>query len=111
MTDQLVFLTTENSTANSSAYRFARPNVRPADPDTSHAAAAIDRRTQRAVVYRLLEQHPEGLTDWELTRMGGFPDTEKPGVGKRRQECGAIDTGLRRIPTGRRMPCAVWRLP
>jgi hypothetical protein len=85
------------------------PNVRASDPDTSRRAALLDRRSIRDQVRRLLVVCPDGLTDWELTETLGLPRHQKPTVGKRRQEVGAVDSGLRRpSPTGQ--PCIVWRL-
>ena len=85
------------------------PNVRADDPSTSHAAAAINRTTLRARVEQALRLNPDGLTDWEIVEALGEPDRKKPSIGKRRQECGAGDSGLRRLsPDG--MECVVWVL-
>ncbi len=85
-------------------------NVRASDPDTSHAAAAIDRTSLRARVENVLRRYSPGLTDWEITAALGLDPHRKPSVGKRRQEVGAVDTGHRR-PSPDGQPCAVWRLP
>lgn len=85
------------------------PNVRLGDPDTSRVAAGIERVTLRSRVDRVLrELHPAGITDWELTDLLDLPERRKPSVAKRRQELGAVDTGLRR-PSPDGTPCIVWR--
>ena len=84
-------------------------SVRPTDPNTSHAAAALVRHSLRDRV-RIILAGSDGMTDWELTDALGLDRSQKPTVGKRRQECGAIDTGLRR-PSPSGSPCIVWRLP
>lgn len=84
-------------------------NVRLTDPDTAHTAAALRRVTLGQRVQAELARNPAGLTDWELTGRLGLPDRKKPTVGKRRQEAGAVDTGLRRrSPDG--LECIVWTL-
>lgn len=84
-------------------------NVRATDPDTSHAASRLPRQTLRAAVEACLRAHPAGLTDFELCRALGLPDRKKPSAGKRRQESGATDSGLRRLsPDGNW--AVVWRL-
>ena len=85
-------------------------NVRASDPDTSREAADRDRNTLRARVRSTLRSYPGGLTDHELTAKLGLPDRRKPSVGKRRQECGAVDTGRRR-PSPDDHLCIVWELP
>jgi hypothetical protein len=84
--------------------------ARASDPDTSHQAAALDRVTLRARVHSVLERCPEGLTDHEITAMLGMDSDDKPTVGKRRQELGAVDTGRRR-PSRKGKACVVWSLP
>jgi hypothetical protein len=84
--------------------------ARTTDPQTSHQAAALDRVTLRARVHSVLERCPEGLTDHEITAMLGMDDRDKGSCGKRRQECGAIDTGRRR-PSPKGVACVVWALP
>lgn len=84
-------------------------NARATDPDTSHRAAAIERGSLRERVRAVLEMHPDGLTDWELTDVLGLPAADKPAVGKRRQECEAVDSGARR-PSPKGMACVVWVL-
>jgi hypothetical protein len=85
------------------------PNVRPSDPDTSRAAAVLGRTSIRERVRLTLVAHPDGLTDWELTAALGEPAHRKASIGKRRQECGAIDTGRRRLsPLG--CEAIVWTL-
>lgn len=84
-------------------------NVRPGDPETSHAAAALKRVTLRQRVELVLSRHPHGLTDYELTDLLGLDRHRKPSVGKRRQELLAVDTGLRR-PSPDGQPCVVWAL-
>lgn len=85
------------------------PNVRHDDPDTSHIAAALERATLRQRVQVALARHPDGLTDWEITDALGLDAHRKPSVGKRRQECAAVDTGRRR-PSPDGQPCVVWRI-
>lgn len=85
------------------------PNVRPTDPDTSHSAAALNRCTLRSRAETVLRAHPDGLNDHELTVLLGLELRRKPSVAKRRQELGAVDTGLRR-PSPDGQPCIVWRL-
>ena len=86
------------------------PNVRRSDPATSHSAARVDHTGLRADVERVLREHRDGLTDWEITTLLGLPDRRKGSVVKRRAECGAVPTDLTRpSPDGR--PCVVWRLP
>ena len=84
-------------------------SVRPSDPDTSHIAARLERHSLRDRVRFILTEHPLGLTDHELTAALRLDPAQKPTVGKRRQECGAVDTGLRR-PSPSGSPCVVWRL-
>ncbi len=87
-------------------------NVRPSDPDTSHTAAAAaspGREQIKQIVYNTLLEHPDGLTDWELLEATGLDRDLRGSVIKRRQDCGARDTGLRRLsPSGH--PCIVWAL-
>lgn len=89
---------------------FDDTNVRTTDPATSKVAARLDRGSHRERVRLALVANPHGLTDWELTSAVGVEPHHKPSIGKRRQECGAVDTGLRRRgPHGQ--PCVVWALP
>lgn len=83
--------------------------ARTTDPDTSQKAAALPRVTLREQVRCALTVHPEGLTDHEITAYLGLPDRRKPSVAKRRQEAGAIDTGLRRRSLDGCL-CVVWAL-
>lgn len=79
--------------------------ARQSDPDTSHAAArdaAPNAQTNRALALRLLRDHPNGLTDFELAALTGLQQTS---IGKRRGElrdAGLVyDTGERRpSPSG-----------
>lgn len=85
------------------------PNVRPSDPDTSRSAAVIERMSIRERVRLTLVAHPDGLTDWELLDALGESPARKGTVTKRRQECGAVDTGRRRLsPLG--CEAIVWTL-
>lgn len=86
-------------------------NVRPSDPDTSHAAAgAVMREHLTGIVVRLLTEYPDGLSDWELYRLSGVPEHLRGSLIKRRGECGAVDSGRRNwSPSGRKV--AVWALP
>lgn len=81
--------------------------ARPSDPQTSQQAASVDRHNLRDRVRSILTEHPAGLTDHELTAALGLDPVQKPTVGKRRQECHAVDTGLRR-PSPSGSPCVVW---
>jgi hypothetical protein len=86
------------------------PNVRNTDPDTSHAAAAVNRDTDRARALAVHRQHPDGLTDFELGDLMGRQQTS---AGKRRGELVALgficDSGTRRpAPSG--SSAIVWRL-
>lgn len=84
--------------------------ARATDPETSQRAAALQRVTLRQRVEAVLQANPQGVTDWELTDILGLPERRKGSCGKRRQECGAIDSGLRRrSPDGQSV--IVWRLP
>lgn len=92
------------------------PNVRRTDPVTSHEAAQSARMPMRKRIVLILKVYPDGLTDWELTRLLALPDRRKPSVAKRRQEVGAVpvlteygDTVTRLSPDGYR--CIVWKLP
>lgn len=83
--------------------------VRPSDPDTSHYAAALPRQSLAAAVRACLADHPHGLTDAELLTLLGLPERKRGSVAKRRHDCGARDTGRRRLsPDGN--PMVVWAL-
>lgn len=86
------------------------PNVRASDPETSHIAAANAQREQvAAIVTRLLSEHPDGLTDWQLYELSGLPEHLRGSLIKRRGESGAVDSGQRgSSPSGR--PVIVWTL-
>lgn len=84
--------------------------ARATDPQTSQSAAALGRVTLRVRVEQVLRANPQGLTDHEITDILGLPERRKPSCGKRRQEVGAVDTGLRRrSPDG--LSVIVWALP
>lgn len=86
-----------------------RWNYRATDPDTSKAAAVLPRPTLTAAVRACLEDHPAGLTDYELLTLLHLPERRRGSVVKRRQDAGCVDTGLRRAnDEGRLM--VVWRL-
>lgn len=85
-------------------------DVRPTDPDTSHHAAKLPRKGLALAVYECLRTHPEGLTDLELRLHLGLPERKQGSVAKRRFDCRAVDTGLRR-PSADGNPMVVWRLP
>jgi hypothetical protein len=85
------------------------PNVRASDPETSRAAASLDRSSLKARVEAALLAVPGGLTDWELVDALGEKDRRKGSITKRRQELGAVDTGERR-PSRDGLPTIVWRL-
>lgn len=81
------------------------PRARTSDPDTSHEAARYTEpraNTNRALALRVLREHPDGLTDFELAELTGLQQTS---IGKRRGELrdgGFVrDTGRRRrAPSG-----------
>lgn len=84
---------------------FPFPATRASDPDTSHMAARMTEPTagtHRGRCLRLLQEHPEGLTDFDLARLTGLQQTS---IGKRRGElrdAGMVqDSGRRRrAPSG-----------
>lgn len=88
------------------------PGARITDPETSHEAASAhpeQREIDRDRALRLLREHPEGLTDFELGDLMGRGQTS---AGKRRGELRdagkVIDSGERRkAPSGSR--AIVWR--
>lgn len=82
--------------------------VRNSDPATSyHSASGTDRERGKQLVRQCLVDHPDGLTDYEISLYTGLLRTS---AGKRRKDLGAVDTGLRRkTDTGSR--AIVWRLP
>lgn len=89
-------------------YEFA-PAVRLSDPVTSHAAAARCRAGSLARrVAEVLAAFPAGLTDREIAAVLGEAD-RLGSVVKRRQDVGAVDTGLRR-PTPSGCEAIVWAL-
>lgn len=81
------------------------PGARNTDPQTSHDAADRQpsaRERDRDRVYRVLGEHPYGLTDFEIATLIGRQQTS---AGKRRGElrdAGLVyDTGRRRAaPSG-----------
>lgn len=89
------------------------PNVRPTDPDTSHAAAA--RKPSRRLIDRqaclvIHASHPAGLTDFELAVMMNRQQTS---AGKRRGElrdAGYIEDSLIRRPAPSGSNAIVWRV-
>lgn len=83
--------------------------VRGSDPDTSHAAARLNRVTLKQRVREILEDSPRGLTDWELWERTGLGVEHKPSVVNRRRECGAFDTMMRR-PSPSGCKCVVWAI-
>lgn len=80
------------------------------DPETSQLAAKLPRKGLALAVYECLADHPQGLTDAELLTKLGLPERKRGSVAKRRHDCGARDTGLRR-PSPDGNPMVVWRLP
>ena len=57
--------------------------ARNTDPETSHAAASVDRATDRERALTILRAHPDGLTDFALGDLMGRVATS---AGKRRGE-------------------------
>jgi len=85
--------------------------VRSTDPATSRIAAALKRTTLRDRVEAALRAAGRsGATDWELTDLLGLGPEDKPSVGKRRQECRAVDSGVRR-KTPKGLAAVVWLHP
>lgn len=91
---------------------LAQPVARRTDPETSHLAAKDAQPkagTHRALALRTLTEHPEGLTDFDLARLTGVPQTS---IGVRRKEL--VRAGLvvatderRKAPSG--SLAIVWR--
>ena len=86
------------------------PTHRRADHPTSIDASKIPRHTDRALVLDAHQQHPGGLTDFELAELLGRQQTS---VGKRRGEL--VNAGLiiattrrRKSPSG--SPAIVWQI-
>jgi DNA-binding transcriptional ArsR family regulator len=86
-----------------------RPVARATDPGTSWAAASMTEPragTNRALALRLLREHPDGLTDFELAEMSGLQQTS---IGKRRGEL--VDAGLAQATEQRRRaPSGAWAI-
>lgn len=78
----------------------------------STAAPVTDRPTHAttALVRRILEQHPEGLTDDRLWELTGLPFNHHGSVVRRRKDAGAVWTGRRGLTNSKRS-CKVWALP
>lgn len=82
-------------------------DARPTQVDTR------DRYSDRERVRRLLLEHPEGLTDWDIADLLGEP-LRKGTFCRRRAECGAVPVRdadgepVTRVSHGSR--CMVWRL-
>lgn len=83
------------------------------DRDTSIRAARIaapNAGTKRALALDLLQQHPGGLTDFELAELSGC---QQNSIGKRRGELMAMglvrDSGRRR-PSTTGSPAIVWEV-
>lgn len=86
------------------------PTHRRADHPTAIDASKIPRNTDRALVLDAHQQHPGGLTDFELAALLGRQQTS---VGKRRGEL--VNAGLiiattrrRKSPSG--SPAIVWQI-
>jgi DNA-binding transcriptional ArsR family regulator len=80
--------------------QFPEPVARATDPETSWEAAErakLNKSTNRALALRLLREHPEGLTDFDLAELTGLQQTS---IGKRRGEL--RDAGLVRATDRRR---------
>lgn len=84
--------------------------ARRTDPSTSHDAARLDRTTLTAQVRRILEAHPNGLTDDRLWRMTGLGYHRHGSVVKARLAAGAIDSKRKGVSESGR-PCIIWVLP
>lgn len=84
--------------------------ARRTDPSTSHDAARLDRTTLTAQVRRILEAHPNGLTDDRLWRMTGLGYERHGSVVKARLAAGAVPSGRKGLSES---GCKVniWMLP
>lgn len=98
--------------------------ARATDPGTSHRAAReLDPDTitrQQAAILELLREHPDGLTDRELTQRyfeqaqrRGWPITEPDSVRKRRSQLknkGRVFAEEARTDSRTNRPGAVWKV-
>ncbi len=88
------------------------PLARATDPGTSHGAAAQARTRaprHRELALRILQEHPEGLTDFEL---GAYCGLQQTSIGKRRlelQRMGLVEATGERRPSPSGTPAMVWR--
>lgn len=63
-----------------------------------------------ALVRRILERFPDGLTDDELWLATGLSHKHHGSVVKRRKDAGAVDTGRKGLSLSNRS-CTIWALP
>lgn len=84
--------------------------ARPTDPATSHDAARKDRSTLTGTVRRILEEHPEGLTDDKLWRLTGEGYHRHGSVVKARKHAGAVESGRFGLSDSG-SKCIVWVMP
>lgn len=89
------------------------PGARNTDPDTSHKAAnrhPQKRARDRVWVLLAHQEHPTGLTDFELAALVGRQQTS---AGKRRGELrdeGLIEETWMRRPAPSGSPAIVWKI-
>jgi len=90
---------------------FGPPLARNTDPATSHMAARFAEPragTHRYLCLRLLRDHPEGLTDFDLAALTGL---QQNSIGKRRTElrdAGFVEDSGRRRPAPSGALAIVW---
>lgn len=74
-------------------------------------APVTDRPTHatKALVHRILSEHPEGLTDDRLWALTGLPGDHRGSVRRRRKDTGAVAVGRGVSDMG--ATCRVWTLP
>ena len=80
-------------------------------PNTSHRAAlfAAPKAETHRVALRVLKAHPDGLTDFDLARLTGIPQTS---IGVRRKELvrmGLVEATDKRRPAPSGAKAIVWR--
>lgn len=87
--------------------------VRPDPTETQIEAHRRDRRTDLERVRRVMLEHPEGLTDWDIADLLGEPE-RKASLGRRRAQLGAVKVardGEWAVKKCRGISCLLWRLP
>lgn len=93
-------------------HQLTLPLARATDPGTSHGAAAQTKARaprHRELALKVLREHPEGLSDFELAAITRVPQTS---IGKRRlelQRMGLVAATDERRPSPTGTPAMVWR--